>query len=99
MKKTILTIAIVLGMTVLSFGQAYETGGGMFKQGSTDPRNLDSYNRSFLNGNSRSFTSTSQLPSVPANDQTTDNSDVPLGDGLLLLGLLGGAYLLGKRRK
>lgn len=35
----------------------------------------------------------------PEHDETWDLSYAPLGDGLLLLGCLGGAYLLGKRRK
>lgn len=38
------------------------------------------------------------LPFVPAQDVTTDQY-TPLGGGTLLLGLLGGAYLLGQRRR
>ena len=34
---------------------------------------------------------------LPDHDTTWDYT--PIGDGLLLLGCLGGAYLLGKRRK
>lgn len=38
------------------------------------------------------------LPIVPTQDVTTDQY-APLGGGTLLLGLLGGAYLLGQHRK
>ena len=38
------------------------------------------------------------LPIVPTQDVTTDQY-APLGGGTLLLGLLGGAYLLGQRRR
>ena len=38
------------------------------------------------------------LPTVPIQDVTTDQY-APLGGGVFMLGLLGGAYLLGKRRK
>ena len=38
------------------------------------------------------------LPIVPTMDVTLDQY-APLGGEMLLLGLLGGAYLLGKRRK
>ena len=37
------------------------------------------------------------IPDLPDHDTTWDYT--PLGDGLWLLGCLGGAYLLGKRRR
>ena len=37
------------------------------------------------------------IPDLPDHDDTHDWT--PLGDGILLLGCLGGAYLLGKKRK
>ena len=37
------------------------------------------------------------IPDFPNHDETWDVS--PIGNGLWLLGCLGGAYLLGKRRK
>ena len=37
------------------------------------------------------------IPDLPDHDDTHDWT--PIGDGLWLLGCLGGAYLLGKRRK
>ena len=37
------------------------------------------------------------IPGDPGQDNAQDWT--PLGDGILLLGCLGGAYLLGKRRK
>lgn len=44
----------------------------------------------------RSSSNSAQLPIVPELDVTTDQY-APLGSGILLLGGLGGAYLLGKR--
>lgn len=38
------------------------------------------------------------FPNTPTQDVTTDQY-APLGGGTLALGLLGGAYLLGKRRR
>ena len=37
------------------------------------------------------------LPDMPGHDNTLDYT--PLGSGIAVLGLLGGAYLVGKRRK
>ena len=39
------------------------------------------------------------VPMFPPHDDAQDHSFSPLGNGLWLLGALGGAYLLGKRRK
>ena len=100
MKKQILTIAIVLGMTVHSFGQVFQTGGGLFKRGTTDEKyyGMGTYDGGFLNASSRTLTTGGELPIMPSPNNTHDQT-VPLGDGLLLLGIFGGAYLLGKRRK
>ena len=98
MKRQITTIAIVLGMGMAAF--AGPDNGGVFSRGATDEK---SYGSSYFNSGSlqRGFGSSNNLvlPDVPNNDQTGDHSDAPLGSGLLLLGCLGGAYLIGKRRK
>ena len=49
-------------------------------------------------GSARTGMSTSDLPIVPNLDVTYDQL-APVGEGVLLLAALGGAYLLGKRRK
>ena len=98
MKKQITTIAILLGLCVSAM--AYPNEGGMFKRGTTDEKY---YGSGYFNSGSlqRGFGSSNDLtlPDVPNNDQTGDHSDAPLGSGLLLLGCLGGAYLIGKRLK
>lgn len=38
------------------------------------------------------------VPAIPQLDSTDDQYS-PVGDGILLLGVLGGAYLLGKRKR
>jgi hypothetical protein len=50
----------------------------------------------FLN-NQRSGTSAENLPIIPQLGLTTDQY-APLGGGWLVLGCLGGAYLLGKKK-
>lgn len=40
----------------------------------------------------------SGLPIIPNLNETQDNF-APVGEGILLLGVLGGAYLLGKRKR
>ena len=52
------------------------------------------------NNNNRSGRSESDLPVLPNLGSTQDQDPfAPVGEGILLLGCLGGAYLLGKRRK
>ena len=48
----------------------------------------------------RGATDNPNLPNVPQLGVTNDQYDyTPLGSGVLALGLLGGAYLIGKKRK
>ena len=96
MKKQITTIAIVLGLGMVAF--AGPNDNGVFKRGTSNETNDGYFNSGSLMRGSGTRSSIT-LPDVPTNNQTTDNSDAPLGDGLLLLGCLGGAYLIGKRRK
>ena len=86
MKKLALTIAIVLGLSMTTFAEP--NGGGLFKRGAEPEQN------GLLYGN-RDVT-----PMLP-NHGKTDNQDAntPLGTGIALLAALGGAYLIGKRRK
>ena len=86
MKKLLLTIAIVLGMGMMSFAQeveVYEEAGLFGKAPGVFRGNGD---ESLLN--------------VPDFDKEEDaDADTPLGSGIALLMGLGGAYLVGKRRK
>ena len=51
----------------------------------------------FMNSN-RNVRDESELPFIPELGVTNDQY-APMGSGIAVLGLLGGAYLLGKRKK
>ena len=87
MKKLVLTIAVVLGMTFAASAQYFDgngqpQGGGLFGRGET--RDAD-------NGGGNA-------PMLPAHGQNT-NQDAPLGGGALLLIGFGAAYALSKKSK
>lgn len=87
MKKTLLTIAIVLGMTLGAMAQ--KQGGGLFGMG--DQRGYmteqDNYNRG------------TGLLDLPNSHGDNDDQPAPLGGGTLLLIGFGAAYALKKRQK
>ena len=84
MKKTILSIAIVLGMTIGAFAQ----NGGLFGKG--PERQSESYEYSTRNS--------LMLPS--SHGATSDqSSDAPLSSGIAVLVGLGAAYALKKRNE
>ena len=85
MKKIIMTIAIVLGLSLTSF--ANPNGGGMFNRG-----------REYQGISNQRPRSGSSTPMLPVHGQDT-NQAAPLGSGLFMLTALGAAYLIGKRRK
>ena len=88
MKKTLLTIAIVLGMTLGAVAQ--KQGGGLFGMG--DQRQNDSYNYYNRDGGGSLI-----LPE--SHGGTGDTEAVPLGGGALLLVGFGAAYALKRRQK
>ena len=84
MKKTITTIAILLGMTLCASAQ--QTGGGLFQRGyvseeASNPRSGES------------------LLSLPGSHGSNTDTDAPLGGGIAVLVGLGAAYMVGKRRR
>lgn len=89
MKKTILTIAIILGFGLAIF--ANPDGGGLFGRGSTEDGYFG-YNRE-------------NNPVLPNNhnnnyDANGQNGDpTPVGSGIAVLMGLGGAYLVAKKRR
>ena len=84
MKKTVLTIAIVLGLGLTSF--ADPNGGGLFQRGADD--------EAFQGANWRS----TSMPVLPTHGQSS-NQNAPLGTGIVVLTALGAAYLVSKKRK
>lgn len=88
MKKIVLTIAIVLGMTFAASAQYFgdngqPQGGGLFGRGET------------RDGGNASSVSTPLLPGHGLNT----NQDAPLGSGAILLIGFGAAYAMSKRSK
>ena len=89
MKETVLTIAVVLGMTLGASAQYFgdngqSNGGGLFGRGET--RDAD-------NGGNVS------APLLPGHGLNTNQDAAPLGSGALLLIGFGAAYALSKRSK
>ena len=88
MKKLIITTAIVLGFGLTSFA-AYN-GGGLFQRGVSDEEYYGMGYTSQYRDNDG--------PMLP-NHGSSENEDAPLGTGIVLLSVLGGAYLVGKKRR
>ena len=90
MKKLVLTIAIVLGMTIGASAQYFSdngqsNGGGLFGYGATrDADNGDGVSAPLLPGHGLN---------------TNQDAETPLGSGALLLIGFGAAYALSKRSK
>ena len=85
MKKLILTIAVILGIS-LSVNAQYFGGGGLFEGGMVSDEEF--YGAGGLRDGG--------LPSLP-NHGLTENQDAPLTGGLLILAGLGAAYALKKK--
>ena len=87
MKKIVLTLAIVLGLSMTTFAD----GGGLFQRGSTPEQEVGIF------GKGRTATG---MPALPAHNLLENqDADAPLGTGIALLAVLGGAYLVGKKRR
>ena len=85
MKKTFLTIAIILGVTFCAMAQPQ--GGGLFQRGFVS-------DEAAANEGARGG-----LINLPGSHGSTDDADGPLGGGIALLTGLGAAYLVAKKRK
>ncbi len=89
MKKTVLTIAVVLGMTIGASAQYFSDngqskGGGLFGRGET--RDADN------GGNTAA-------PLLPGHGLNTNQDAAPLGSGALLLIGFGAAYAVAKKNR
>lgn len=86
MKKTLLTIAIVLGLGLAGFAQ-----GGMFNRGSVPEEQRGGAGNPMMpnaHGTNTDF----------GGDGTGTEQPAPLGSGIAVLAVLGGAYLVAKKR-
>jgi LPXTG-motif cell wall-anchored protein len=85
MKKTLLTIAIVLGMTI---GAMAQENGGMFQRGAMP----DEMNYEYGNNRESGLI-------LPSGHGQTGDTDAPLGSGIAVLLGLGGAYWAAQKRR
>lgn len=88
MKKTFLTISIILG---IAFSGIAQQGGGLFGRGYSEKNNVNQ------TSSNRDGGSLLTLPNEHGNQNDTEAT--PLGSGIAVLMGLGGAYLVAKRRK
>lgn len=88
MKKTIITLAIVFGISLCSFAQ-----GGLFQYGDVSDMEYYGSNRQLTNP----LMPAGHNYDGDVNGQT--GTEVPVGTGLVLLMGLGGGYLLMKRHR
>ena len=91
MKKLTLTLAIVLGMTLGAIAQ--QSGGGLFQRGYVSDEQFygAGYYSDRING--------TLMPVLPDHNSNNNQDASPLGSGIALLLGMGGAYLVGKRRR
>ena len=93
MKKTILTIAIVLGISFGAFAQGGMMGYGPTKMQTNDWGSTNwNTTQDWLRGSGFALL-------LPAAHGTTNNYNSPIGSGALLLIGFGAAYAMKKRRK
>ena len=92
MKKLALTIALILGLTMTTFAD-----GGLFKRGYNAENGASGYNYFGAKVEDDNAGSPA-MPLLPQHGEDT-NQPAPLGSGIALLAALGGAYLVGKRRR
>ena len=92
MKKLIATTAIILGLSLTTFAD-----GGLFKRGYNAQNGSSGY--SYFGAKTEGDNASGvAMPLLPQHGQET-NQPAPLGSGIALLAALGGAYLVGKKRR
>jgi hypothetical protein len=91
MKKLIMTIAILLGLTMTSFAD-----GGLFNRG-YNAKNGQSNGYIYFNAKNTASEEVA-TPMLPPHG-SDDNEPAPLGSGIALLTALGAGYVVAKRRK
>ena len=83
MKQTLMTIAVVLGLSMASFAQ-----GGLFQRGASDENVFNREDGIAMPG----------IPDHNLSGNQDGNETTPLGSGIAVLMGLGAAYLIGKKR-
>ena len=90
MKKQIITIAIVLGLSMTSFAQ-----GGLFHRGA----NADGTPAEVSLTGDGTKGPNDHTPMLPNHNNDGSNQPAPLGSGIALLTALGAGYVVAKRRR
>ena len=91
MKKTIITLTLILGITMTSFAE-----GGLFNRGNNAKYGQNSGYIYFIAQDPvREDVATPLLPS----HGSEDNQSAPLGSGIAVLVGLGAAYMVAKKRR
>ncbi len=90
MKKTIITLTILLGLSMTAFAD-----GGLFNRGN----NAKNGGSGYIYFNAKDATSADAATPLLPNHGLDADQPAPLGSGLVLLAGLGAAYLVGKRRR
>ena len=90
MKKTILTIVLILGITMTTFAD-----GGLFNRGNNAKYGQAS-GYTYFNAKDTGSGDVA-MPILPPHG-SDDNESAPLGSGIAVLVGLGAAYLVGKKR-
>ena len=86
MKKTLLTIAIVLGLGLTTFAEGDNHQGGLFYRGA-EPREY-------------AIRGEDPLPMLPSHNEGTDQgAESPIGSGIVVLLGMGAAYLVSKKHR
>ena len=92
MKKTLFTIAILLGLTLTSFAD-----GSLFQRSYNAERGKSGY--VYFGSKPNSFANEgTPTPMLPSHGMEDDQS-APIGSGVIVLMGLGAAYLVAKKRK
>jgi hypothetical protein len=93
MKKTILTTAIILGMTMTTFAD-----GGLFQRGYNAKNGYSGYTFFLRDGELDPAQNNELYPMLPTHGQE-DNQSAPVGSGIAILMGFGAAYMVAKKRR
>ena len=91
MKKTIITLSIILGMTMTSFAD-----GGLFNRGNNS-KNGSNNGYAFFSAKNE-ISEVVDTPLLPPHGEE-NNMAAPLGSGIAVLMGLGAAYMVAKKRR
>ena len=92
MKKLTITIVLILGLTMTTFAD-----GGLFKRGNNAQNGSSGYN--YFGAKTEGDNAGGPAMPLLPNHGESGNQPAPVGSGIVLLAALGGAYLVGKRRR